>query len=361
MISGDETDGLFLKPETLAPIPDPRVAPRRKPDLPIHELFRRLRDGDRGALSRGITLIESSLPAHRLQAAELLDLALQYSGQSVRVGITGVPGVGKSTLIEALGIYLVDVQKRNLAVLTIDPSSQSSHGSILGDKSRMAQLSVHERAYVRPSPTGGCLGGVAHQTREAIQLCEAAGCDAIFVETVGVGQSETAVHGMVDCFVLLTLAGAGDELQGIKRGIMEMADLIALTKCDGDNLRRAKMAQGQLVRALMMFPADPDGERPEVLLCSALDRSGIAEMWAAVEAFLARTRRSGRFVTRRQDQSVDWMQDLVKRAFFDTWFERPEVSELNERLQTEVRYGNLTPRRAAEQLLGGARNEGRMV
>lgn len=352
-MTGDDeaSDALSVKPGGLAPSLPPRSAPRRKPDLPVPELFSRLRQGDRGALSRGITLIESALPAHRPLAAELLDLAIQHSGRSLRVGISGVPGVGKSTLIETLGLHVLDTSERRLAVLTIDPSSESSHGSILGDKSRMSRLSVHEQAYVRPSPTGGCLGGVAHQTREAIQLCEAAGCSVVFVETVGVGQSETAVHAMVDCFLLLTLAGAGDELQGIKRGIMEMADVIALTKCDGENRNRAKLAQGQLIRALMMFPASPDGSRPEVLLCSALERSGIAELWTSVQAFVGRRTASGWFDRRREDQSVAWMHDLVRRSFFDTWFEQPAVQELNHRLEREVRTGALTPRRAAEHLL----------
>lgn len=329
----------------------PLGAVKKKPILPVPELFRRLREGDRGALSRGITLIESTHPLHRLQAAELLDLALQYSGRSVRVGITGIPGVGKSSLIEALGLHVVDSLGKRLAVLTVDPSSVTSHGSILGDKSRMARLSVHPSAFIRPSPSGGCLGGVAHQTRETIQLCEAAGCNVVFVETVGVGQSETSVHAMVDCFLLLTLAGAGDELQGIKRGIMEMADVIALTKSDGENLIRTRLAQGQLVRALMMYPPDGDGERPEVLLSSAVNGSGIVELWEALQRFLNRAQSAGRFLERRQKQSVAWMHDLVRRALLDAWFEREDVLGLKESLEAQVRLGGLTPRKAAQLLL----------
>jgi LAO/AO transport system kinase len=338
----------------VAPPPsiNPRLAAARRRPLPTAaELLAQIRQGDRAALSRAITLIESALPAHRKLAGELLDLSLPLSGRSIRVGITGVPGVGKSTLIEALGRLLVEERGHRLAVLAVDPTSAATHGSILGDKSRMTFLSTHPRAFIRPSPTGGSLGGVAHQTRETIQLCEAAGFTVLFVETVGVGQSEVAVHGMVDCFVLLMLAGAGDELQGIKRGVMEMADVLAITKADGENRTRAKVARQQVINALNLLSPPAGGRRPQVRLCSALEGSGIEELWADVEAFIAHGRQTGEFARRRAEQAVAWMDDLVRRTLLERLLERPDVRERREDLQGWVRAGALTSRRAAEKLL----------
>ncbi len=353
MTRNDQETALFVM-EGVAPPPsiNPRLAAARKRPLPsAEELLALMQQGDRAALSRAITVIESALPSHRKLAGELLDLSLPMSGHSIRIGITGVPGVGKSTLIEALGRLLVEKRDHRLAVLAIDPTSAATHGSILGDKSRMAFLSAHPRAFIRPSPTGGSLGGVAHQTRETIQLCEAAGFDVIFVETVGVGQSEVAVHGMVDCFLLLMLAGAGDELQGIKRGVMEMADVLAITKADGENLVRAKVARQQALNALHLLAPPVSGRRPDVRLCSALDGSGIEALWNDVQAFIAHGRQTGEFARRRAEQSVAWMEDLVQRTLLERLLERPEVQARREDLEGWVRAGSLTSRRAAEKLL----------
>jgi LAO/AO transport system kinase len=330
---------------------NPSIRPVRARELPDPEdLFSRLVAGERGALSKAITMVESELPAHRKVAGALLTKALQNPPATIRVGITGVPGVGKSTLIEVLGLQLVEMGHR-LAVLTVDPSSASTHGSILGDKSRMGRLANHDSAFVRPSPTSGALGGVAHQTREAISLCESAGYDVIFVETVGVGQSETAVHGMVDCFLLLMLAGAGDELQGIKRGIMERADVIAITKADGDNVVRSEVAAGQ-VRAALRFVAPPaNGWQTQVLRCSARDQAGVSMLWDAVSAYFGFVRKNGSFANRRSEQAVNWMRDLVQESVLRAWESRPGLSNLQRELERKVRAGTLTPRSAAERLI----------
>jgi len=333
----------------ITPLGPTKPPPRRRIENP-EEIFSRLRQGDRGALSRAITLVESSREADQEFAADLLDRALPLCGNSIRVGITGSPGVGKSTLIETLGMHVVD-QGSRLAVLTVDPSSPSTHGSILGDKSRMAELSAHDRAYIRPSPSGCRLGGVANQTREAIQLCEAANFDVVFVETVGVGQSEIEVRGMVDCFLLLALSGAGDELQGIKRGIMEMADVIALTKADGDNKLRAEVAAGQIERALMLLPPDPEGRRASVQLCSAKERTGIAGLWDNVTKFVGEDRASGRFDWRRGKQAVTWMEELVHQSLLAAWLRREDVKLATIALAADVQSGHITPRRAADQLV----------
>jgi LAO/AO transport system kinase len=333
----------------VTPLGPTRPAARRRIES-ADGLFSQVCQGDRGALSRAITLVESAKDSDQSVASELLDLALPISGRSIRVGITGSPGVGKSTLIETLGMLVVG-QGFNLAVLTVDPSSPSTRGSILGDKSRMAQLSAHPNAYIRPSPSGGRLGGVAHQTREAIQLCEAARFDVIFVETVGVGQSEIEVRGMVDCFLLLALAGAGDELQGIKRGIMEMADVIALTKADGDNRIRAEVAAGQLERALMLLPPDPQGRRAAVTLVSAVEKTGIDELWDHVRQYIDEDRASGRFQWRRGRQSVTWMEELVHQSLVDAWMRRADVQGVIQSLSSAVRDSQMTPRRAASDLL----------
>ncbi len=334
----------------------PSLNPHRQPPKPKAlpsppSLARRLEQGDRSALARAITLVESSHQAMRPIAGELLDLTLPLAGKAKRIGITGVPGVGKSNLIEALGRYLIEERGLSLAVLAIDPSSTATRGSILGDKSRMPWLGTHDSAYVRPSPSAGSLGGVAHKTREAMQLCEAFGFKVIFVETVGVGQSEVAVHSMVDCFLLLMLAGAGDELQGIKRGVMEMADILAITKVDGENEVRAKVARQQAENALHMIAQPPSGWKPSVKLCSAKSGSGLAGLWDEVEAFIAHVSKDGWLERRRGEQAGKWMKDLVDRALLESFYGRAEVSALQGLLSAQVRAGQVTPRRAAELLL----------
>ena len=332
------------------PLGPTRPPARRRVDS-VDDIFSRLRQGDRGALSRAITLVESARESDQVLASDLLDRALPLTGLSVRVGITGSPGVGKSTLIEALGMHIVG-QGKKLAVLTVDPSSPSTHGSILGDKSRMAELSAHPNAYIRPSPSGCRLGGVANQTREAIQMCEAARFDVVFIETVGVGQSEIEVRNMVDCFLLLALSGAGDELQGIKRGIMEMADVIGLTKADGDNRLRAEVAAGQIERALMLLPPDPMGRRAKVQLCSAKDRTGIDTIWESISQFVDEDKANGRFDWRRGNQAVTWMEELVHQSLLAAWLRREDIKQATQSLADAVRELRTTPRSAANHLLG---------
>jgi LAO/AO transport system kinase len=340
------------------PTTNPYSKPSRPLPLPtLAELALRLSQGDMTALARAITLVESGHPKMRALAGELLDITLPLAGKAKRIGITGVPGVGKSTLIEALGRHLIEDRGLNLAVLAIDPTSSTTHGSILGDKSRMPWLGTHPKAYVRPSPSSGSLGGVAHQTREAMQLCEAAGFQVIFIETVGVGQSEIAVHSMVDCFLLLMLAGAGDELQGIKRGVMEMADILAITKVDGENEVRAKVARQQTENALHMIAQPASGWQPSVKLCSAKTKQGIPELWDEVESFLTLVESSGWLKERRAIQAGKWMKDLVDRALLEAFYSDPEVSQKKNDLAEWVRAGAMTPRKAAEQLLEFGRKE----
>lgn len=276
--------------------------------------------GDIPLLSKAVTLVESSKKEHQQVAQEIIKQCLPHSGNSIRVGITGVPGVGKSTFIEALGSYITS-NGGKLAVLAIDPSSERSKGSILGDKTRMEELAGDKNAYIRPSPSAGSLGGVARKTRETIILCEAAGFDHIFIETVGVGQSETAVHSMTDFFLLLMLAGAGDELQGIKRGIMEMADLIAINKADGNNIERAEMAKVQYKNAIHLFPQKDSGWDPAVLTCSAYSKTGIEAIWYQIKNYREQTNVSGYFNQNRNDQAIYWMHETIeeqlKRSFYD--------------------------------------------
>ena len=307
--------------------------------------------GNRVILSRAITLVESSLPADHDLALQVIGRVLPHAGNSVRIGITGAPGVGKSTFIEAFGNHVLQTQGRKLAVLAVDPSSQRSGGSILGDKTRMETLASDPQAYIRPSPAGKSLGGVTRSTREAIILCEAAGFDVIFIETVGVGQSETAVHAMVDFFLLLLLAGAGDELQGIKKGIMEMADAIAITKADGDNLLRAQSARREFQSALHLFPPNPSGWTPEVTTCSALQNTGIAEIWDLVERFLQHTRQNGSFETRRKEQNLHWLHETIRQALAERFYSHPQVNDKLKELEQQVKQGNKSAFAAAEELL----------
>jgi len=308
--------------------------------------------GNRVMLSRAITLVESTLPSDQELAQQVLDVVLPHAGRSVRVGITGVPGVGKSTFIEALGLHLVREKGHQLAVLAVDPSSQRSGGSILGDKTRMNLLAAHPAAYIRPSPAGRSLGGVTRSTREAMVLCEAAGHDVIFVETVGVGQSETAVHGMVDFFLLLMLAGAGDELQGIKKGIMEMADAVTITKADAGNEQAARRARVEYQNALHLFPLAPSGWSPVVTTSSALTGAGVSQVWEVVQQYVEQTRESGYFQRRRQEQNLHWLHETIREALEARFYARPEVAQHLAGIQQQVMEGCKSAFGAAEELLG---------
>ena len=306
--------------------------------------------GSRTILSQAITLIESNLPIHQEIAQEVIEKCLGYAGNSVRIGITGVPGVGKSTFIEALGNNLIRM-KRKLAVLAIDPSSEFSKGSILGDKTRMEKLSAETNAYIRPSPSAGTLGGVARKTREAIVLCEAAGFDTIFVETVGVGQSETAVHSMVDFFLLLMLAGAGDELQGVKRGIMEMANTLVITKADGDNKIHASRAKAEYQNALHLYPPTKSGFAPEVLICSAKDGTGISHVWETIDKYCRFTMANKFLEQNRKSQSLYWMYETINDKLKDRFYQHPEIIKQIEKYQKMVLDNKISSFIAARQLL----------
>ena len=305
---------------------------------------------NRMILSRAITLTESNLPADKILAREVLNAVLPKTGNSIRIGITGVPGVGKSTFIEAFGQFLTK-QGKKVAVLAIDPSSQISKGSILGDKTRMEKLVNEPLAYIRPSPTSGGLGGVANKTREAMLLCEAAGFEVIIIETVGVGQSETLVHGMVDFFLLLMLAGAGDELQGIKKGIMEMADLIAITKTDSGNELQADLAKVAYQSALHLFPPNQTGWYPEVLTCSALTEKGISEIWQSIEKHRLLFTEKGFFQQKRSEQNLAWMYDFIKQSLEEKFYQHPSVSLHLKNIQQEVSEGKKLPINAAIEML----------
>ncbi len=315
----------------------------------VDELSAGVRNGDRALLGRAITLIESTSARHEAEAQELLQTLLPLSGRAKRVGITGVPGVGKSTFIDALGMHLCG-QGHRVAVLAIDPTSTRSGGSILGDKTRMGRLSAEPNAFIRPSPSGGSLGGVARRTRETMLLCEAAGFDVLLVETVGVGQSEVALRGMVDFFLLLLLAGAGDDLQGIKRGIMEMADAVIINKADGDNRIRAETARGEQSMALhYLSPATP-GWPPPVTLASALSEEGIPECWATVERFYAELEPAGAIAGRRREQARQWFSDLVQEELFARFRRHPVVRHRRAELEDLVASNGLTAIRAVRAL-----------
>lgn len=306
--------------------------------------------GNRTILSQAITLIESSLPDHYDKAQSIIEKCLPFSGRSVRIGITGVPGAGKSTFIETFGLHAVSKGKK-LAVLAIDPSSTQTRGSILGDKSRMTKLSIHPNAFIRPSPSAGTLGGVARKTRETIILCEAAGFDTILVETVGVGQSETAAHTMVDFFLLLMLASAGDELQGIKRGIMEMADAIAITKADGQNMVSAENARVAFQNALNLFPVQQSGWHPRVVTCSALQNTGICKIWDLISEYVAISMKSGYFGELRKQQAVIRMYDTISEYLNNSFYNNDLVKQLQPELEKQLYQGTITSYKAALRLL----------
>ena len=306
--------------------------------------------GDRLVLSQAITVIESRRPDDQVLAQQILERILPNTGKSVRVGITGVPGVGKSTFIESFGTYLTGLGHR-LAVLTVDPTSQRSGGSLLGDKTRMETLSMNPNAYIRPSPAGDSLGGVGHRTRETMLLCEAAGFDLILVETVGVGQSETVVHGMVDFFLLLMLAGAGDELQGMKRGIMELADALAITKADGDNQQQANRARVEYQNALHLFPPTGNGWSPPVLTCSAITGAGIDALWATIHKQQQLTTANGYHASRRQEQQLTWFQSLLRQRLESRFYNQPGIRNRLSEIEEQVRAATLLPAPAVDKLL----------
>lgn len=293
-------------------------------------------------LSQAITLVESSKKEHQVLAQQIINHCLPLSGNSIRIGITGVPGVGKSTFIEAFGTFLTGIGKK-IAVLAIDPTSQQSRGSILGDKTRMDKLAVNPDAYIRPSASGKTLGGVGQKTHETILLCEAAGYEIILVETVGVGQSETEVFSMTDFFLLLMIAGAGDELQGIKRGIMEMADAILINKAEGDNLNKAKQARKEYANALHLFPAKESDWIPKVELCSALQNIGIEEAWNIIESFLIKTKTTGYFEENRKRQTKDWFYKFLNHQVLTSFYEGNGISEKLKTIEQQVLNGEISP------------------
>lgn len=323
--------------------PDPAVVARAR------ELVEGVRSGSRTVLGRAITIIESNAAKHAPLAEELIRQVLPYAGNSIRVGITGVPGAGKSTFIEALGCMLCREGKRT-AVLAVDPSSTLSRGSVLGDKTRMEMLCREERCFIRPSPSGGTLGGVTRKSRETILLCEAAGYEVILVETVGVGQSETAVRSMVDFFLVLLIAGAGDELQGIKKGIIELADTLLITKADGGNKPRTEAARVEFARVLHYLTSPTPGWKPRALTCSSLENRGIREAWEVVEQFHEVTRQSGFFAGNRKRQTLDWIEDMLSQQLWQDFIQNPGIIQQWPLIEREVLDGKISATAAVKQI-----------
>ena len=335
------------QPSIVNPYINLRNRPKRR-QFSVDESVEGIVKGDITMLSRAVTLVESVRPEHQAIAQEVIEKCLPYSGNSIRVGISGVPGAGKSTSIDVFGLHVLEEKGGKLAVLAIDPSSERSKGSILGDKTRMEKLSVHPKSFIRPSPSAGSLGGVARKTRETIILCEAAGFDKIFVETVGVGQSETAVHSMVDFFLLIQLAGTGDELQGIKRGIMEMADGIVINKADGNNIEKAKLAAAHFRNALHLFPAP---ESPQVLTYSGFYNIGVKEIWDMVYGYIDFVKKNGYFDYRRNEQAKYWMYETINEHLRDSFYQDPLIADMLEIKEKEVLNGQATSFTAAKKLL----------
>ncbi|WKD61212.1 putative GTPase [Corynebacterium ciconiae DSM 44920] len=328
----------------------PEKVKRARRRINVEELFDGVRSGERTAIARAITLLESSAAAHRVLAQELLVKLLPFSGNALRVGITGVPGVGKSTTIENLGMKLVN-EGHKVAVVAVDPSSTKTRGSILGDKTRMAKLSAQDNAFIRPSPSAGTLGGVAKATRESMVVFEAAGFDIIIVETVGVGQSEVAVSNMVDCFTFLALSGAGDQLQGIKKGVLEMADVVAINKADGANKKNAKRAARELAAAMRMVRSEDDDWHPPTITMSAVEDTGITEFWDIVQQHHQCQRETGAFERLRRDQQVGWMWQMVHETILQRLNTNPEVQDTRQLVESQLKQGQITPTLAAERIL----------
>ncbi|MBW1295575.1 methylmalonyl Co-A mutase-associated GTPase MeaB [Aquimarina litoralis] len=324
-------------------------------EISIPEIFKGIIAQNTTALSKGITLVESTQQKHSEKTQQLIEKCLPYANNSIRIGITGVPGVGKSTFIEALGNVLIKKGKK-VAVLAVDPSSTISGGSILGDKTRMESLVRSTEAFIRPSPSGSSLGGVAQKTRESIILCEAAGYDVIIIETVGVGQSETVVHSMVDFFLLLKLAGAGDELQGIKRGIIEMADAIVINKADGDNVKRAREAKNQFRKALHLYPIGENKWTPEVRTCSALTQTGVEEIWELIVRYVEISSNNGYFERNRTEQNKFWLLQTIEEQLKNSFYNHPEIKKILSEQITAVQQHKVTPFTAAKYLLDKHKN-----
>jgi LAO/AO transport system kinase len=323
---------------------------KKKKKRTVEDFVKGIIKGDRIILSQAITLVESSRLSDQNKAQKIIEACLPYSENSVRIGITGIPGVGKSTFIEALGQHVI-AKKKKVAVLAIDPSSSVTKGSILGDKTRMNDLSLKKNAFIRPSPAGSSLGGVARKTRETILLCEAAGFETIFVETVGVGQSETAVHSMVDFFLLLLVPGAGDELQGIKRGIVEMADILAVNKADGGQIDAAKNARREYRNALHLMPLKESGVNPKVLICSAMEQTGIAEIWKLILINQQLTRKNKFFYKKRKEQSLFWLHEQIGNGLKDFFYKNEKIKKRLEEIEKEVLEGRRNSFNAADELL----------
>jgi len=338
------------QPEQVSPAAVRRYIKAKSQVLTPDEYVDGILLGNRTILSKAITLVESTNPQHHQIAQEVIGKCLPHSGKSIRIGITGVPGVGKSTFIEALGLIITDIGKK-LAVLAIDPSSSRSKGSILGDKTRMEELSVKQNAFIRPSPSAGSLGGVARKTKESIILCEAAGFEVIFVETVGVGQSEIAVHSMVDFFLLLMLAGAGDELQGIKRGIMEMADAIFINKADGDNIQKAGLASAAYKNALHLFPPAESGWTPHVGTCSSQTKQGIREVWETIEKYVSFTKNNGYFHKNRQDQQTMIMFETINDRLKFDFYSDERIKDILSSIQQGLKEDKISSYVAAQRLI----------
>lgn len=332
------------------PSTNPNRIIRKRKKLTVDDYVQGILDGNRMILSRAVTLIESVNPDHHDLAQEIILQCLPHSGKSTRIGITGVPGAGKSTFIEAMGKYITG-NGGKLAVLAIDPSSERTKGSILGDKTRMEELANDQNAYIRPSPSAGSLGGVARKTRETVVLCEAAGFDTIFIETVGVGQSETAVQSMVDFFLLVQIAGAGDELQGIKRGIMEMSDGIVINKADGNNIPKAELAQAQFRNALHLFPLAPSGWSPKVLTCSSIEKRGIDEVWDMVSDYISHVKENNYFSERRIQQSKYWMYETIHEALKNSFYHHTDVRSRLKEIEDDVLKERMSSFVAAKELL----------
>lgn len=335
------------KPSTINPYLKTR--PKKKL-LSVNEYVDGIVKGNVTILSQAVTLIESTLPEHEAIAQEVIEKCLPYAGNSTRIGISGVPGAGKSTSIDIFGIHVLK-RGGKLAVLAIDPSSERSKGSILGDKTRMERLSVHPKSFIRPSPTAGSLGGVARKTRETIILCEAAGYDKIFIETVGVGQSETAVHSMVDFFLLIQVAGTGDELQGIKRGIMEIADAVVINKADGNNIDKAKLAAAQIRSALHLFPLPESGWLPRVMTYSGFYETGIKEIWDMIDDFMELVKANGYFNHHRNEQNKYWMYETINEHLRNSFYQDEHITKMLKNKEQNVLEGKLTSFIAAKDLL----------